>query len=257
MVQTRTQKQSPNIALKNDTVNVEIIRYMTDTDGAIVAPGFVPPDLPVFVFGAFDFKGGYKAGQLTTPLNLVGMAAIYSNTEYLTTFINGVTNTSEGILGGGYSNLNQIKNLMKPGDIVTVYVNDRNAPSYFFWLVQTSLKQSLGSILQNINQDDNGDERIYIENVLYNVITGIYGLPPYGTYTPDRQYNFPIHVTSVNKLGKFKDHTLLPTIYRPPANLLTNVIRIPFPYKLDQYIGFYTTIDYATYKLQLTFNVKN
>src|SRR5689334_4319081 len=112
---------------------VIVNRYFTDANGTVISKanaGLVAAgmatDYPLFVLGEFDRQGGYKTGQsILSPINVPGT----TSPVFLTSFVNGSPFTSNNIVTA-FSPFNTIQPILKPGDIVTVWVDNLSVPTY-------------------------------------------------------------------------------------------------------------------------------
>ncbi len=129
--------------LMNHSIFLNVSRYFTDVNGTVIDKTTVPVALqtkyPFFMFGSFDSLGGYAKCLQNSPPE--------SGTEYLLSFIEGAGFSSYNVFG--FSGVNTIKNYIKTGDIVHVYTDSRQNPTYYIWLIQSASSQAIGSIIGN------------------------------------------------------------------------------------------------------------
>lgn len=223
-------------------VTISVRRFYTDIDGVILdktdvlIPANMKVKYPVFMFGTFDMLSGFRAGSNVCP-PLLGV-------NYLTSFVNGFPSTSYSVLG--ITGLNQIQGQLSLGDIVHVFCDDIQNPSYFCWIVQSSNALSgLSSIMNNLmtTQNDNRLGRLFVYEFLLN--------------NSDReQWKQAINFTVFDNLGNYANDVVNPLMFRGPFTELDNLIRLETEFLCDQYLGINTYIDYGTDVLSYDFNIK-
>jgi hypothetical protein len=217
------------------SLNFNIRRYYTDINGTIVDKSLVSAGLqtrfPFFILGEFDRQGGYKQFLNALPPE--------AGTYYLTSFVNGNSFTPANIVG--FSGINDINGKIGVGDIVHVYCDDVRNPTYFVWIVQQSQLAALSSIVANskTTQKDDKFNRLYIENVHYTT-----------TNQNFLQWNETIVELRLNNIGLAKTDNINPMTYETPYTYLNNILILPLKFKVDQYLGFGTYMQYATDSIQ-------
>lgn len=227
-----------NAFVKWHTIPVEIKRYFTDVDGAVVAKATVPAALqtryPFFVFGDFDREGGYNTGLKAMPLP-VGV-------EYLTTFVNANGITSQQITG--FTGLNTIKNFIDRGDIVIVYTDNSVAPNYFIWIVIKNNYGALSSIVGNseTTQRDGLIGKVYLEMFKY--------------FTDNQaQWELPVHFTRSSNIATWSDNQVQPYIFKTPYTFQNGFIDMKCNFNLDQYQSLATYFLYETESISWNFKL--
>ncbi len=223
------------------SISIKIKRIVTDVNGTIIADSGVPAALqlkyPLFLFGEFDRQGGYKQGLSFCPPE--------SGSAYLMSFVNGFGTTSANVIG--FSGLNQVRAEMLVGDVVSVFTDDIQNPTYFIWIIQQNTNASIASILANSKTTSKDDKfnRMYVESYLYSTRN-----------SNVRQWDEPVHITQVNNLGIPKDNNYNPNIYLPPTQYLSEFLEIKQEFKVDQFLGLNTYILWATSGITFNFKVK-
>lgn len=227
--------RSVNSDFVEHSLNFTIRRFYTDINGTIVDKSTVSAALqtrfPFFILGEFDRQSGYKQF-----LNAVPPQA---GTFYLTSFVAGNSFTPANIVG--FSALNDINGKILVGDIVHVYCDDVRNPTYFVWIVQQSQVAALSSIVSNskTTQKDDKFNRLYIESIHYAT-----------TNLNFEQWNEAIVEIRLNNIGLMKTDSLNPMQYETPYTYLNNILILPWKFKVDQYIGLGTYMQYATDSIQ-------
>lgn len=226
--------------LMNYAINLNVKRVYTDVNGTIIAKAAalaaMQTKFPVFILGAFDFKGGYrKALESTPPQN---------GAVYLKTFIQGVETPASII---GFNIAADIQGQIKVGDMVSVYTDSFTAPTNYVWIIVSCNNASLGSIISNLSttQKDDIYNRLYIEDVHYLIPA-----------TNQDQWNESIFRISVNNIGINNTDSFQPLIYKTPYTYLNNVLIMRVSFKATQFIGFSTYIQYASDEVQFILKVK-
>jgi len=226
--------------LLNYAINLNVKRVYTDVNGTIIDKALAPVALqvryPVFILGAFDFKGGYRKALESTPPE-VGV-------KYLKTFINGLNSASEVT---GVNIAADIQGQLKVGDIVSVYTDSYTIPNYYVWIIVSANNASIASIMLNLSttQKDDVYNRLYIEDIHYLT-----------TNTNVNQWNESIYRISINNIGLNNTDSFQPLIYKTPYTFLNNVLIMGVRFKATQFIGFSTYIQYATEDIQFILKVK-
>lgn len=202
------------------SLNINIKRYFTDVDGLIVAKGTVPAALqknyPVYLLGNFDRVGAYNIGQKTIP-QPVGV-------PFLCTYVQGYNVPSFLFNPGFYNDPASVNQVLKFGDIVTVYTDNLNNPSNYIFIVQTCDYGSLASIISNTQtqQQDGVIGRLNVKNIAYQVDN-------------DNQLNQVWQMVSLDNLGQFKQMPLSPIIYKQPLYKLSDFITLPVSFLMSQF----------------------
>ena len=228
----------PNESFISHSLNMTVKRFFTDVDGAIIAaPLALQLKYPVWLFGAFDARGGYKAAHSIAPPQ--------PGSFYLLSFINGCGFTSQNIVG--FSGLNQLQNQLTIGDLVSVFTDDLQNPNYFIWIVQQNSKQSVGAVLQNIptTSEDNKFNRMFVSSIMYSTSNG-------NAY----QWDEIINITRINNIGLINNNDYNPTADRTPQVFLNNILQLDLQFKVDQFIGLNTYMLYTTDQIQFDFKLK-
>lgn len=225
------------------SVSVVATRYFTDVNGAVLSKadaGLVAADMvheyPVFLLGQFDKEGGYKVGHNILPP--VGAA------KYMQTFVNGYPLTTQQICSP-YSPFNTIQRRIKQGDIVQVYADDPNAPTYFCFIVLSNPRQAYSSILANLStkQNDNRLMKLYCHEVQFKADFQL-------------QLQNAWHYVTVDNLGTFDDNQITYNQFNNPMNVLPDVLTIATEFTFNQYIGIYMYMSSDVDTMSFNFNLK-
>lgn len=219
----RQRPQINNVVVDRHTIPVNVTRYITDVNGAILAitdPLIIAANLnvsyPVFLFGEFDRQGGYYIGNKVCPPRGASV--------YLTSFVNGQGNTSASIIG--FTGFNEIQGRLKHGDIVQVYTDSLQNPNYFVWIVLTHSSASIGSIMTNLKteQKDNRNGKLFVEGINYY-------------YQNALQLDEALHVSIADNLGTYLDDSIQPNIYKSPMVAQPDLIYLQVNFVLNQFMG--------------------
>jgi hypothetical protein len=227
-------KQNPALMLEH-SIPVKITRYFTDVNGTIVDKTLVPASLqvkyPIYLLGQFDRNGGYKKSITATPP--------MPGTFYYMSFTQGVNSPFLSFTG-----LNTIKGFIRTGDIVEVFTDDLENPTYFVWFVISSEPVSISSIISNTEstQADNRIGVLYVQNYQY-------------VSDNAAQYFEPIIYSRFDNIGNYRTDSVQPYIYKTPYVEQTGILTIDNDFKLDQYIGLNMYFLFATNSITLTFKV--
>lgn len=249
---TRRQEAISDVAAgstlqRRHSLPVIVTRYFTDVNGTILAKndaGLVAAgmatDYPLFLLGEFDREGGYKIGLSSlTPKQVPGSAVtpiIY------TTFVNGVTGTSNNIVTP-FSPFNTIQAQLKQGDMCAVYV-DSLACNYFCWIVQTNNYGALSSILSNLKSSQN-DRRL-----------GPLFCYEINWYAPETQWDQALHFIQADNLGTWADNQIQPYMFKTPFNVQQGFITVSTDFTIDQYMEIGTMFEIATDQMSFNFNIE-
>jgi len=231
-----------NVLSERHTIPVKATRYFTDVNGQILLitdPLIIAAGLnvkwPVLLFGVFDQNGGYSIAQkICGPV--IG--------DYLFTFVNGNGQTSASVIG--FTGLNEIQAQLKPGDIVQVYTDNAQNPSYFIWIVLNNSYTGLGSIVQNLNtsQNDGRKGKLKVSQVkMY-----------YGNVT---QLNETVNFTIADNLGTFRNDSIQPYLFRNPYDGNTNFVDMETNFDLSQFLGVNTYLGVDSDNVSFDFLVEN
>ncbi len=218
------------------SINVNIKRYYTDVDGALIAKAAAPAalqvKLPVYMLGNFDRVGAFNIGQkITPPVN---------GCFFLMTYVHGVE-----IPFLWNSGLNTIQQILRKGDIITVYTDDLNAPSAFAYIVQTVDYGSLASIVSNTQtiQDDGKSGVISVKDVSYQVDN-------------DNQVNVIWQIMRFDNFGQFEQHPFNPAaVERSPFYKLGDFINLKLEFLMTQYVGIYFYFLYESETVNINFRL--
>ena len=232
----RFYRQNPALVL-NHSIPLRITRYFTDVDGlitdknSVLIPDVLKTRYPVLLLGQFDRNGGYRKSLAAVPP--------MPGTFYFMSFTYGVNSPFLSFTGN-----NTIKSQLQIGDVVEVYTDDLETPSWFVWFVISSEVTSIASIVGNTEsiQKDDRIGALFIKS--YNFVSD-----------NDLQYYEPIHYTKFDNIGNYRDEQISPFMFKTPMVEQTGLLTIDTDFKLDQYIGLNMYFLFATNQILLTLNV--
>lgn len=227
--------------MKLKVMPIQVRRYFTDVTGAVVDKATVPlalqTDYPVYMLSEFDRQGAYFIGNK--------IAAPLDGYQFYATFVWGYNSP----LFFGFTGLSTIQNFINNGDIVTVYVDSIIAPSYFIWIVQScakTIKSSLASILQNAHSHNPGEKlgMLNVERIQY--------------FTNNvQQWNQAIFSMRTDALGNYKHDAIDPVTYRMVSNQQETFIDMKIRFVLNQYVGLYTYMLFASNSMDFNIHLKH
>lgn len=222
-------------------------------------PDFIPPpfanvDFPYFIFGEYDRRGAYSIGRTilpTTNIETVLGGACGRPTSVLPYYFVGSVIPGNFAFGSPdlvavpkvslgnvqYFVLNYL-NLQKLGSLVDIYyTRGLNVPPnpISVAIIAEMDFQSYASLCANTANE------VYICREI--IIT----------YDNNTQYLKPIKIIRTNAIGQFTTQELLPTAYKPADNLQGNTIRIPVNFRIDQYLGLTSMINFLSLKIEYSF----
>lgn len=231
--------QLNNAYVKWHSIPINIKRYFTDVDGAVIAKAAAPAALqtyyPFFMFGEFDREGGYN-----TALKALGVAP---GTFYLTSFMNANGITAQQITG--FTGLNTVRNFIKNGDIVHVFTDNLNAPNFFVWVVVSNQYGAMSSIVGNSesHQKDGLIGKIYLDFFKYY------------TDNPNEQFKTPLHFTRSTNIATWSDNQVQPYIFKTPYTEQQGFVDIQCQFNLDQYLSVGSFFQYTTESINMLFRL--
>jgi len=222
---------------KDGAFSIEVKRIYTDVNGTVVdksaAVSALQSDFPVYMLGEYDRLGAYYSAQKNLPLK--------SGYDYLNTFVWGYGMP----FFFGFNPLSNIQLYLKPGDIVTVFTDSLTAPNNFVFIVLTSSKRSIASLVANTKTElrDLRNGRISVKALQY--------------FTDNQpQWYQTLQVLKSDILGDAKSDNIEPYLYQTPKTFEDNFIQIDWNFVLNQYVGINTYMLYATDRLYLNFIIK-
>ncbi len=223
---------SPNSDEFNNTLPVNISRYYTDVDGAVIAKALAPAALqvnfPVMVLGAYDMDGGYKIGLQARPV----APGVY----YLMTYIQGVSLPFPYATG-----LNTVNAFISNGDIVSVYTDSIDTPNYYIFIVQSLNRPGtagLGSVIKNLRTS-----KIKCKTVqLY--------------CTNNAQFSEALKYITANETGVYIQDDVNPLMFKDPRTQYQNgFIDIQTVFEMSHYFGIAFYMLYSTDSVSLNFKI--
>jgi hypothetical protein len=197
------------------SLNINVKRFFTDANGAVVDKNTVPNALkvsyPVFLLGNFDRIGGYNIGQKTIRMP-VGI-------PFLMSYVNGYSNPF--LYNTGF---NDVINNFKVGDIVTVFTDDLNNPNFYVFIVQTCDYGSIASVISNTQtqQQDGVIGQLHVKNIAYQV-------------DQENQISETWQMIAIDNLGQFKQNPFVPVMYKQPLYKLNDFILLPISFLMTQF----------------------
>lgn len=221
------------------SIGLNISRIVTDNFGAIIDKSLLPAGMqvsyPVFLFGELDFMGGFNGGRNSCPLK--------GSSKYLTTFINGSGFGFWNITG--FTGLNTIQNQLQPGDIVSVYTDDLQAPSVFVWIVVNYPGYSFASVCANTlsTQSDKKLGRLFVEKI--NFLSD-----------NNNQYTEGWNCLRFDNIAIWDKNNISNKMFKDPYVKLDDIIELDVQFWVDQFIELTTYIQFATNVMNLTINIK-
>lgn len=203
---------------------IEISRYFTDVQGKIVNKSSVPLALqveyPIWMFGQFDKMGGYHVGNKITPP--------VKGTSYLGTFVGGLDMPFLFATG-----LNEIQDKISIGDLVHVFTDDLNAPTWYVFMIQTCRSASVASVYANAIASE--QQKIDIRGVNYF---------SYTNGNPNLQFTHSMNLTRIDVVGGYVNEPFPPSAYEQVDNKQGYFITIPIKFVVDQYNLLSTYMDF-------------
>jgi len=207
--------------------NLKVRRWITDVQGLIIDKNTLPQALqvkfPFFMYGKNDMKGGYRTSlAVCPPLN---------GWQFLTAFINNAPFSTFNITG--FQGLSNIQDQILQGDIVQVFTDNILAPTYFVWMVQTSLSGAMGSVLES-------KEKFNIEYWNYFVDTS-------------DQWNEQIFPVVTNGLGIKRSDGFNPLQFRTMDIYLPNIIRLKWKFTVAHELSLATYMQFGCDSIDFAF----
>ena len=212
---------------RKDAFSINVQRFFCDSTGAIISTNAVPLPLqvpyPFYLFGKFDFDGGFKVNQFVTPSR--------PNTYYLYSFIKG--SAFDYFVFSGH---NTVSAMIPYGSLVSVYADDPTNINYLIFVIVYCPFQSYGSILENSNND------FEVTEILY---------------TADNQNNYtePIQTIDINSIGISRNEQFMPLSFKTPEQFQDQFITMKMKFKPYPYHGLNSYIDLATNLIQFNFKI--
>jgi hypothetical protein len=213
---------------KRISISINVSRYITDVNGAIIADVAVPANsgmrvaYPFHLFGLFDREGGFSiADKILSQQNNTILFGVYvwgNNTPLF--FFNPLAN---------------INGKIKKGDLVFIYVDNLNAPNYFSFVIMSCADSSAyASILSQTN--------------ITQLSKNIWGAFKLGEiqmgWTDDEQLNQPFFQIDSKFDGTFQKDSLLPYEYYNPNIQVQKKINIAYSAIVNQYFGLSSLISF-------------
>lgn len=225
-------------ALRKFTLALNIKRYTTDSNGAILDNAAVPASeqkaFPFHLFGEFDRQSGYAIADT--------IAREKSNTNLFGVYVVGISTPLFY-----FNPIATVNNQLKKGDVVFIYVDDVTAPNIFTFIVVSAQQGGYASLAaqSNVSQiDDNGHWGVFkFFDVRY-------------AWFDDEQLSNPIFLVQTKFNSAFKYDTIDPLAYRYIQQKTdVRVLAIPLEVTLNQYIGLTSFIAFENSVLNLSFNL--
>lgn len=233
------QPQLDNPYMRNHTIQARVKRFFTDVNGTIVAKATVPVGMqceyPFYLFGDFDRQGGYSIGLRTVP--------VVNGNAYLMTFVNGHGFTSANIVG--FSGANTLQGQLSVGDIVHVFTDSTQNPTFFVWVVIQNNAGSLASIVGNTDttQRDGLIGPIYLQSFRY-------------TSDNSFQFDYPFYFIRYTNIATWKSDQVQPMMFKDPFVEQLNFIEVQTEFDLNQYISVGQYFLFDTEEIQFNFKLR-
>lgn len=243
-----SEASAGSVLQKRHSLPVIVTRYFTDVNGTIIAKndaGLVAAgmatDYPLFLFGEFDREGGYRTGlSVLSPKQVPGSVI---TPRIYTTFVNGVTGTSQNVVTP-FSPFNTIQGQLRQGDLCAVYTDNTSAPNYFAWIVQTNNYAALSSILTNLKsiQHDRRLGPLFCYEINW--------------YAVETQWDQALHFIQSDNLGTWTDNQIQPYIFKTPFNVQQGFITVGCNFTVDQFMEIGTMFEILTDQMSFNFNIE-
>lgn len=212
---------------RKDAFSITVQRYFCDTLGNILPLINVPLKLqvsyPFYLFGKFDFDGGFKVNQFVTPPK--------QGTFYLYSYIKG-----SAFDYFQFSGHNTVAGFIPTGSLVMVFADDPININYLIYVVVTCPFQAYGSVFQNAYNDFEVTEILYQSDNTLN-------------------YNEPIQTIDITPIGVSRNEQFMPLSFKTPENFLNDFITMKLKFNPYPYHGLNSYIDVATNLLQFNFKI--
>lgn len=232
---------------RKHSMSLSAKRYFTDVNGTVLSKadaGLVAAGMatayPLFLLGEFDRQGGYKTGLATLqPVQVPGTTP----PVIFTTFVNGATGTSNNVVTP-LSPFNTIQALLKQGDIVVVYTDNVQTPTYFCFMVVSNPYAAMSSIMANLVSSQ-ADRRL-----------GPLWCYEINWYAPAAQWEKPLNFITSDNLGTWRNNPVQPYIFDTIYNALPDFITVKTSFVLDQFMLIALMYDLATDNMTFNFNIQ-
>lgn len=238
---TRVLNRVPRhpLVVSPQSIPVSITRIYTDVDGAVIdksaAPLAMQKSWPVFVLGAYDRNGGYRIAQLMKP-------PVTGSGFFLFSFVAGQSLPFPYATG-----LNTVNNQLSPGDLVQVWTDNVDSPSYFVFIVQ-NIRANVAGYGSILYDTINNERKKFVETIDY------YAYASGGAYDP--QFGEGLRFIRFNELGNYRQDDVNPLSYKNPIQYQQGFIRIPVRFELEEKFGFVTYMQFGTDTILFNMNVK-
>jgi hypothetical protein len=191
-----------------------------------LVPGNIQVKVPFYLFAQMDKQGGFRNSQILNPVK-PGLYYLYSYT-----------------VGVGYNFLdfqigNDVKELLKAGDLVHVYGDDSSLPNFLCHVVVTCDYQAYCSVLENTK-----DKCFYVAKT---------------KYFTDNPYNFLENLTMIDmdNLGLYNNDKIQPTVGLDPYTIQDNFVDILTTYEITEKKGIASYMLFNTDLIQFQFEFSN
>lgn len=215
---------------KTDSFTIQVRRIFTDVDGAILDKNTVPTNLkvkyPIYLWNGFDHSGGYKISA--------GEAPPLDSYKFVRMFVkNDAYDFTE------FSGRNELNKTISTGDLVFLYADDLDNPTYFIWIIQSVTNRSLGSILTSIPECGfkMNHVKIFTDNTL--------------------SFNERLGIIKTNHLGVYKYNQISPLAFKTVDYQETRQILVPLKLRLTHLIGFVSYFPFVNESISFDFEFLN
>ena len=227
-------------SFKKFTLSVNVRRITTDSTGTVLDDATVPAAqqkaYPFHLFGDFDKNGGFAISDM--------IMSGQSNSILFSVYTIGL-NTPLFF----FSPLATINSQLKKGDLVFIYVDDINAPSYFHFVICSAMSGGYGSLVALTNTTQIDDKGNWGTFKFYDVKFSWFD-------ADDVQLGFSLWNIKTAFNGAYSYDQIQPEAYRyTQSKPEVKIITIPLEKLINQYYGLSSLIAWENPLLNLSFNI--
>lgn len=226
-------------AVNRFTLALNIFRYTTDANGTVLEDAAIPlsekKPFPFHLFGNYDFQGGY----------FISDNAIREKENTILFSVYTVGLNTPLFYFNPFASINT--KLIK-GDVVFVYVDDFNNPSYYTFIIIRANGSSYGSLMSISNTSQINGAGQWGMYKIWDI--------RYTAYTQEQIYQ-PFLIIETRKNMGYKFDTIDPsTWYAPDFQGNSNfTIDMPIEILLNQHVGLSGFLRYGNEQINLSFTV--
>lgn len=210
------------------SLNVNVKRYTTDSNGTILPDASIPQSekkpFPFHTFGKFDMNGGYNIADSI-------VSEVY-DTKLFGVYVWGV-----GTPLFFFSPFATINSAMRKGDLVFIYVDDFDSPNYFTFVIAQAQTGSFASIISQTES-----KTVFVQNVKY-------------TWQNDLQLSQNLYVIKTKSNNAFGVDTISPAAYYVPEQKSVQTTLIPLRLDINRFVGISSFLEYQNPLLNLSFEL--